>query len=109
MRVLLTGHLGYIGSVMTPMLQQAGHEVRASRRIESDETDDHLRLHEGALQGGRQQQAIEHEHVITRIEPQHIAQIVGMGGAERELGSPHQRMIQIKPGCTEIVARHGGC
>jgi nucleoside-diphosphate-sugar epimerase len=27
MRVLLTGHLGYIGSVMTPMLQQAGHEV----------------------------------------------------------------------------------
>ncbi len=27
MRVLLTGHLGYIGSVMTPMLLQAGHEV----------------------------------------------------------------------------------
>jgi len=27
MRVLLTGHLGYIGSVMTPMLMKAGHEV----------------------------------------------------------------------------------
>ena len=27
MRVLLTGHKGYIGSVMVPMLQQAGHEV----------------------------------------------------------------------------------
>jgi nucleoside-diphosphate-sugar epimerase len=27
MRVLLTGHLGYIGSVMTPMLLKAGHEV----------------------------------------------------------------------------------
>jgi nucleoside-diphosphate-sugar epimerase len=27
MRVLLTGHLGYIGSVMTPMLLQAGHKV----------------------------------------------------------------------------------
>jgi nucleoside-diphosphate-sugar epimerase len=27
MRVLLTGHKGYIGTVMTPMLQQAGHEV----------------------------------------------------------------------------------
>jgi nucleoside-diphosphate-sugar epimerase len=27
MRVLLTGHLGYIGTVMTPMLLQAGHEV----------------------------------------------------------------------------------
>ena len=27
MRVLLTGHLGYIGSVLTPMLIQAGHEV----------------------------------------------------------------------------------
>ncbi len=27
MRVLLTGHLGYIGCVMTPMLQRAGHEV----------------------------------------------------------------------------------
>lgn len=27
MRVLLTGHLGYIGSVMTPMLLKAGHKV----------------------------------------------------------------------------------
>lgn len=27
MRVLLTGHRGYIGTVMTPMLLQAGHEV----------------------------------------------------------------------------------
>jgi nucleoside-diphosphate-sugar epimerase len=27
MRVLVTGHLGYIGTVLTPMLIQAGHEV----------------------------------------------------------------------------------
>ena len=27
MRVLLTGHRGYIGTVMTPMLLQAGHDV----------------------------------------------------------------------------------
>jgi nucleoside-diphosphate-sugar epimerase len=27
MRVLVSGHLGYIGTVMTPMLLQAGHEV----------------------------------------------------------------------------------
>ena len=27
MKVLLTGHLGYIGTVMTPVLQQAGHQV----------------------------------------------------------------------------------
>jgi nucleoside-diphosphate-sugar epimerase len=27
MRILLTGHLGYIGTVMTPMLLKAGHEV----------------------------------------------------------------------------------
>src|SRR5690349_13133891 len=27
MKVLLTGHNGYIGSVMAPMLQAAGHEV----------------------------------------------------------------------------------
>ena len=27
MRVLVTGHLGYIGTVLTPMLVQAGHEV----------------------------------------------------------------------------------
>src|SRR5262249_36287256 len=33
MRVLLTGHLGYIGSVMTPMLLKAGHEVTG---IDSD-------------------------------------------------------------------------
>ena len=26
-KVLLTGHNGYIGSVMAPMLAQAGHEV----------------------------------------------------------------------------------
>src|ERR1700742_3001721 len=27
MRVLVTGHLGYIGTVLTPMLLKAGHEV----------------------------------------------------------------------------------
>ncbi len=27
MKVLVTGHLGYIGTVMTPMLREAGHEV----------------------------------------------------------------------------------
>jgi nucleoside-diphosphate-sugar epimerase len=27
MRVLLTGHLGYIGAVMAPVLQEAGHDV----------------------------------------------------------------------------------
>ena len=27
MRVLVTGHLGYIGSVLTPMLVEAGHDV----------------------------------------------------------------------------------
>src|SRR6185437_4579968 len=27
MRVLVTGHLGYIGTVLTPMLIHAGHEV----------------------------------------------------------------------------------
>ena len=27
MRVLVTGHLGYIGSVLVPVFQAAGHEV----------------------------------------------------------------------------------
>ena len=27
MRVLVTGHLGYIGTVMVPMLLRSGHEV----------------------------------------------------------------------------------
>jgi len=27
MRVLVTGHLGYIGTVMVPMILRAGHEV----------------------------------------------------------------------------------
>ncbi len=27
MRVLVTGHLGYIGTVLTPMLMRAGHDV----------------------------------------------------------------------------------
>src|SRR5262245_29888674 len=27
MRVLVTGHLGYIGTVLTPMLVKAGHDV----------------------------------------------------------------------------------
>ena len=27
MRVLVTGHLGYIGTVMKPMLLKAGHQV----------------------------------------------------------------------------------
>ena len=27
MRVLVTGHLGYMGTIMVPMLLKAGHEV----------------------------------------------------------------------------------
>jgi nucleoside-diphosphate-sugar epimerase len=27
MRVMVTGHLGYIGTVMAPMLLRSGHEV----------------------------------------------------------------------------------
>jgi nucleoside-diphosphate-sugar epimerase len=27
MRVLVTGHKGYIGTILVPMLQKAGHEV----------------------------------------------------------------------------------
>jgi nucleoside-diphosphate-sugar epimerase len=27
MRVLVTGHNGYIGTVLTPMLMEAGHDV----------------------------------------------------------------------------------
>ena len=27
MRVLVTGHLGYIGTILSPMLIEAGHEV----------------------------------------------------------------------------------
>ena len=27
MRVLVTGHLGYLGSVLTPLLTDAGHQV----------------------------------------------------------------------------------
>ena len=32
MRVLVTGHLGYIGTVMVPMLLKAGHEVVGLRQ-----------------------------------------------------------------------------
>jgi nucleoside-diphosphate-sugar epimerase len=33
MRVLVTGHLGYIGVVLTPMLLNAGHEVIGYVRV----------------------------------------------------------------------------
>ena len=29
MKVLITGHNGYIGTILTPMVQRAGHEVVA--------------------------------------------------------------------------------
>ena len=32
MKVLVTGHHGYIGSVVAPMLAEAGHEVTGSTR-----------------------------------------------------------------------------
>ena len=31
MRILLTGHDGYIGHVLTPMLLERGHEVKIGR------------------------------------------------------------------------------
>ena len=33
MKVLVTGHLGYIGTVMVPMLLQAGHDVSGATAI----------------------------------------------------------------------------
>lgn len=36
MRVLVTGHKGYIGTVMVPMLQQAGHEVIGISGLDTD-------------------------------------------------------------------------
>ena len=33
MRVLVTGHNGYVGSVMVPLLQMAGHEIVGSRHL----------------------------------------------------------------------------
>ncbi len=51
MRVLVTGHLGYIGTVMVPMLLSAGHEVRIDHLkhlLATGRLDRTLRWAEGA-------------------------------------------------------------
>ena len=50
MRVLVTGHLGYIGTVAVPILQAAGHDVVGL------DTDLYQRRHAGRS-GGRPRRA----------------------------------------------------
>jgi nucleoside-diphosphate-sugar epimerase len=62
MRILVTGHKGYIGSVMVPLLVGAGHEVVG---IDSD-------LFRGCATGPSAQQVSELELDIRDIELRHL-------------------------------------
>ena len=51
--------------------------------------------------------AVERQHRIARLEPQRIAQVVGLRAVEREPGAGRQRMVDEEPRGTKIVSWHG--
>ena len=62
MRVLVTGHDGYIGTVMVPLLERAGHDVVG--------LDSHL--YEGCTLGEEVEHANELKLDIRDVQPEHL-------------------------------------
>ena len=92
MRVLLTGHLGYIGSVMTPMLQQAGHDVIG---LDSD-------LYERCTfpQGGV---IIDVPTILKDTRDAEISDLRGIDGVIHLAALSNDPLGNLKPGLTDDI------
>ncbi len=51
--------------------------------------------------------AVEQQHPVATLEPQHVDQIVGPVAVEGEFLALGERRLEIQAGGAEIVARHG--
>ena len=70
MRVLLTGHKGYVGTVLLPMLQEAGHEVVG---LDTD-------YYSGST-FGEEEQPLEFKEIIKDIRDIQESDLVGFDGS----------------------------
>jgi hypothetical protein len=50
--------------------------------------------------------AVEGEDSVATLQPQHVAEIVGLIGVERNRGRGRQRCIDVKARRSEIIAGH---
>jgi nucleoside-diphosphate-sugar epimerase len=92
MRVLVTGHLGYIGTVLTPMLIQAGHEVVG---LDSDLYERCTFEHGGKI----------HQVPTIRKDTRDIVidDLVGFDGVLHLAALSNDPLGDLKPGLTDDI------
>jgi nucleoside-diphosphate-sugar epimerase len=94
MRILITGHSGYIGSVMTPMLQSAGHELLG---LDSD-------LFKGSNFGAPPTQLPEIAKDVRDIE---VSDLEGVEAVVHLAGLSNDPLGYLNPGLTEEINHLG--
>ncbi len=92
MRVLVTGHLGYIGTVLTPMLVRAGHEVVG---LDSD-----LYSHCSFPAGG---QISDVTTIRKDVRDTVVEDLVGFEGVLHLAALSNDPLGDLKPGLTDEI------
>jgi nucleoside-diphosphate-sugar epimerase len=95
MRVLVTGHLGYIGTVLTPLLVRAGHEVVGL------DSDLYSRCTYPA--GG---QIIDVTTIRKDVRDTAVEDFVGFDGVVHLAALSNDPLGDLKPGLTDEINHH---
>ena len=93
MRVLVTGHLGYIGSVLTPMLVKAGHDVVGM------DTD----LYSRCTFCGRRHDCLTCRRSARTREMPQLDDLAGFDGVLHLAALSNDPLGNLKPGLTDDI------
>jgi hypothetical protein len=52
--------------------------------------------------------AVEYQHAIARLQPQHVAEVIGLRRVECDARPLLDRRVEVKTRGVEIAAGHGG-
>lgn len=94
MRVLVTGHAGYVGAVTVPLLQQAGHDVTG--------LDTHF--FEGCTLGPFEPACTSLRLDLRDIEPRHLE---GFHAVVHLAALSNDPLSDLNPHCTYDINHHG--
>ncbi len=50
--------------------------------------------------------AVEHQHAVAGLEPEHVAEIMRLGRVERELSAGFERALNVQTGTAKVVTGH---